>query len=684
LNYIKILATLWPINSYLEDHITDWVENVAPTGTFVKDINTTYEIDSDSGVPIGWTVYDVGEYTPQNYTVSIVVDPDNSYGTVSGAGTYQEGTLVTVTAVPSEGYVFARWLTPNGTTVSTSPTYTFVITRNEYFAAHFEVAPEITYYDVSLSQNPNIGATLTGNGTYAAGSTATVTASNVDGYNFIGWYVNNELVSSSNTYSFTVTNIVALTAKYEVIPYVPQYYTVNVYNNYPDLGTVSGGGRYLEGTSVTITATPNQGCSFVAWISNGVEFSTNQSLTFTVTQDVDFGAKFATSYYQQYFTMEALESGGKFILDFRRLPSGSSIQVKYNNGAWNTIKSNSSLLNQDWTLDINNGSTLNIGDKISLRRLYRGNSPEYGQNIMVGSTKQFAVYGNIASIYASHDDVANMTDTVYAGINLDTMNNNEIYRSLFDCAYQYGTNQYGNQLIDASNLVLPFTTLTDYAYENMFHLCTELLYTPALPATVLAYACYANMFDSCYSLTTAPTLPATIMTQACYSMMFGYCHSLVNAPTLPATVLASNCYSSMFFQCKSLTTSPVLPATTLAISCYSSMFSECTSLVNAPVLPAITLNDWCYSQMFSECTSLVNAPDLPATTLVQWCYQSMFSNCKLLNNIKCLATSINVDGATRGWMYGVSETGTFTKDSNATWSTGEDGIPTGWTVVDAS
>ena len=61
---------------------------------------------------------------------------------------------------------------------------------------------------------------------------------------------------------------------------------------------------------------------------------------------------------QQYFTMEALESGGKFILNFRLLPSGSSIQVKYNNGAWNTITSNSSLLNQDWTLNINNGNTL--------------------------------------------------------------------------------------------------------------------------------------------------------------------------------------------------------------------------------------------------------------------------------------------------------------------------------------
>ena len=117
---------------------------------------------------------------------------------------------------------------------------------------------------------------------------------------------------------------------------------------------------------------------------------------------------------------------------------------------------------------------------------------------------------------------------------------------------------------------------------------------------------------------------------------------------------------------------------------YSNMIGECTSLVNAPALPATTLNDWCYSQMFSNCYSLKNAPDLPATTLVKYCYQSMFSNCSSLNNIKCLATSINANGATTGWVAGVPETGTFTKDPNATWSTGQDGIPTGWTVVDAS
>ena len=36
------------------------------------------------------------------------------------------------------------------------------------------------------------------------------------------------------------------------------------------------------------------------------------------------------------------------------------------------------------------------------------------------------------------------------------------------------------------------------------------------------------------------------------------------------------------------------------------------------------------------------------------------------------------------WLEGVSATGTFVKNSEATWSNIEWGIPTGWTVTTAS
>ena len=142
------------------------------------------------------------------------------------------------------------------------------------------------------------------------------------------------------------------------------------------------------------------------------------------------------------------------------------------------------------------------------------------------------------------------------------------------------------------------------------------------------------------------------------------------------------CYWSMFAGCTNLTTAPELPATTLGNGCYGSMFSGCTSLVTAPKLPATALTESCYQSMFHGCTSLVTAPDLPALILVQGCYQGMFVGCTNLNYIKCMAISgINTNLSTNNWVLSVQKnSGTFIKDPNSTWVTGNNGIPNNWTI----
>ena len=112
------------------------------------------------------------------------------------------------------------------------------------------------------------------------------------------------------------------------------------------------------------------------------------------------------------------------------------------------------------------------------------------------------------------------------------------------------------------------------------------------------------------------------------------------------------------------------------------MFAGCTSLTAAPALPATTLEDWCYYRMFYGCTSLTNAPELPATTLVNSCYYDMFNGCSSLARIKCLATDISADWCTRSWVDGVASSGTFVRKIGMNdWTTGTDGIPSGWTVI---
>ena len=126
----------------------------------------------------------------------------------------------------------------------------------------------------------------------------------------------------------------------------------------------------------------------------------------------------------------------------------------------------------------------------------------------------------------------------------------------------------------------------------------------------------------------------------------------------------------------------ILPATTLTNYCYRAMFSYAESLTTPPALPATTLARGCYWYMFEK-APITSAPDLLAPTLTNECYGNMFNGCSQLNYIKCLATGgFSATSALTNWVSNVAATGTFVKDSNTTWNTGNSGIPTGWVVVD--
>ena len=244
-------------------------------------------------------------------------------------------------------------------------------------------------------------------------------------------------------------------------------------------------------------------------------------------------------------------------------------------------------------------------------------------------------------------------------------------------------NAYGNtmSIVHGDNF-RNSTTISGNQFASLFN-NTKVVNAEnlVLPSTTLANRCYFNMFQDCTSLTTAPELPATTLASRCYYQMFQACTSLTTAPTLPATTLANSCYFSMFEGCWALQTAPELPATTLADYCYFNMFSSCINLTTAPELPATTLASNCYSNMFVGCRSLTTAPVLPATALAERCYYNMFESCTSLNYIKCLATDISATDCTFNWVYKVASSGTFVKNSAASWKTGDNGIPTGWTVI---
>lgn len=72
-----------------------------------------------------------GGNTSRQYTLS-VTSANTAQGTVSGGGTYSEGSRVNITATPKSGYQFDKWSDGN-----TQSTRTINVTKNESFVAQF-------------------------------------------------------------------------------------------------------------------------------------------------------------------------------------------------------------------------------------------------------------------------------------------------------------------------------------------------------------------------------------------------------------------------------------------------------------------------------------------------------------------------------------------------------------------
>ena len=157
---------------------------------------------------------------------------------------------------------------------------------------------------------------------------------------------------------------------------------------------------------------------------------------------------------------------------------------------------------------------------------------------------------------------------------------------------------------------------------------------------------------------------------------------------------ASGQYAHLFYDCGKLRSAENLIFTdgNLNTYCYFGMFRECSGMTVAPELPSVDLEEGCYMDMFVGCKNLVRAPELLAESLPEHCYAAMFYGCTNLGYVKCLAEEFYEGNETTNWLGNVATTGTFAKNPNTPidesggsdgWRIGRNGIPSGWTVINA-
>jgi len=172
-----------------------------------------------------------------------------------------------------------------------------------------------TIPQVVLTSLPIAGGTTSGTGTYAQGSTVTVTANAATGYGFTNWTENGVIVSTNPSYQLTMAGNKALVANFSV------QLTLALSSIPAAGGTTTGAGVYTAGASVTATAIPNVGYTFINWTEGTNIVSTNATYTSPLNANRTLVANFVTS----GFSLNVIAVNGTALKN--------PLLVSYNNGA---------------------------------------------------------------------------------------------------------------------------------------------------------------------------------------------------------------------------------------------------------------------------------------------------------------------------------------------------------------
>jgi hypothetical protein len=274
--------------------------SVTGAGTFPYGTNVTLVALANEGFQLGtWTENDsvvstsdtltfmaetdrnlVANFIIKQLNITAVSDPVEG-GTITGAGAYNYGDPVVLTATPLGQFEFLNW-TENGMEVSMEPTISFNAYSHRNLVAHF-----FTTITIAATTQPEGSGVISGAGTYNYADPVTLTVLPNTGYTFVNWTENDTVYSTNNSISFTAYQNRSFVANFDMI-----MHHISVATNSEEAGTVSGGGDYQEGTQATVLAQPNENYGFVRWTENGASVSVNPSYTFMVWNDRNLVAEF--------------------------------------------------------------------------------------------------------------------------------------------------------------------------------------------------------------------------------------------------------------------------------------------------------------------------------------------------------------------------------------------------------
>ena len=131
--------------------------------------------------------------------------------------------------------------------------------------------------------------------TYSKNESVILEAEPTENYNFEGWYIDSDKISSDNPYTFKVTDNAYITAKFKLKDNVVlDEFSVVLTNANETMGSITEleESSYNKDSKITLKATANEGYYFIGWYDGENLLSKATTFDYYVFKDVTITAKF--------------------------------------------------------------------------------------------------------------------------------------------------------------------------------------------------------------------------------------------------------------------------------------------------------------------------------------------------------------------------------------------------------
>jgi len=381
------------------------------------------------------------EDEPIQYQLTTLVYPPESGSISPSSGIFEEGSAITLTAIPADSYTFKNW--SGGTTGNENP-ISIVFNTDKTITAVFE------------KKNYSLNITIVGEGTvneeiiqaksatdYPSGTIVNLTAIPSNEWEFVEW--NGNYQGTENPIQITINEQINLTAKFEKKKYPLNITIVGEGTVYEEIMQAKSATDYPSGTSVKLTAIPSDEWEFVEW--NGKYQGTENPIQITINEQINLTAKFEKKNYPLNITIV-----GEGIVNEEIIQAKSA--TDYPSG---TIIKLTAIPSEGWVFDKWNGHyegnenpiDITIDNLTSITAKFLDTSPK--TYVPDDNFEQALIdlgYDNVLDDYVNTDIIESITNLNVESKNISDLTGIENFVSLTDLYCQ--DNQINS--LDVSNI----------------------------------------------------------------------------------------------------------------------------------------------------------------------------------------------------------------------------------------